>query len=84
MFRITVRYLKFTFVLRSKKLLFNYINSITLLFSDQRSYYIITLIQLCFCFQIKEAPPKLLEARQHGKTVLECSAAGSPAPRITW
>lgn len=34
--------------------------------------------------QIKEAPPKLLEARQHGKTVLECSAAGSPAPRVTW
>lgn len=34
--------------------------------------------------QIKEAPAKLVEARQHGKTVLECSAAGSPAPRITW
>ena len=34
--------------------------------------------------QIKEAPPKLLEAREHGKTVLECSAAGSPAPRVTW
>ena len=34
--------------------------------------------------QIKEAPAKLVEAREHGKTVLECSAAGSPTPRITW
>ncbi len=33
---------------------------------------------------IAEAPPKLLEARQHGKTVLECSASGNPAPQITW
>ena len=34
--------------------------------------------------EIAEAPPKLLEARQHGKTVLECSANGSPSPLITW
>ena len=34
--------------------------------------------------EIAEAPPKLLEARQHGNTVLECSANGSPAPEITW
>ena len=34
--------------------------------------------------KIAEAPPKLLEARQHGKTVLECSASGNPAPEITW
>lgn len=34
--------------------------------------------------QIKEAPPKLLEARKYGKTVLECSAAGGPAPKVTW
>eukprot|EP00095_Tigriopus_kingsejongensis_P011680 maker-scaffold59_size442576-snap-gene-3.31 protein:Tk11680 transcript:maker-scaffold59_size442576-snap-gene-3.31-mRNA-1 annotation:"neural ectodermal development factor imp-l2" len=34
--------------------------------------------------KIEDAPPKLIEARQHGKTVLECSASGTPAPRITW
>ena len=33
---------------------------------------------------IGEAPPKLIEARQYGKTVLECSASGTPAPEITW
>jgi len=33
---------------------------------------------------IREAPPKRVEARQHGKVVLECSAAGTPAPQITW
>ena len=33
---------------------------------------------------IREAPPKRIEARQHGKVVLECSATGTPAPQITW
>lgn len=32
----------------------------------------------------QEAPAKLIEAREHGQTVLECSAAGSPAPSLTW
>lgn len=32
----------------------------------------------------QKAPAKLVEARQHGQTVLECSAAGSPAPSLTW
>ena len=34
--------------------------------------------------KIVEAPPKLLEAREHGKIVLTCSASGNPAPEITW
>jgi hypothetical protein len=34
--------------------------------------------------QFKEAPAKLVEAREHGKAVLECSAAGSPPPSLTW
>jgi hypothetical protein len=34
--------------------------------------------------KVVEAPPKLLEARQHGKVVLACSASGNPAPEITW
>ncbi|XP_071747061.1 zwei Ig domain protein zig-4 isoform X2 [Lepeophtheirus salmonis] len=34
--------------------------------------------------KIQKAPPLRLEARQHGKTTLECSASGNPAPRITW
>eukprot|EP00096_Caligus_rogercresseyi_P009790 TRINITY_DN3397_c0_g1_i1.p1 TRINITY_DN3397_c0_g1~~TRINITY_DN3397_c0_g1_i1.p1 ORF type:complete len:278 (+),score=45.58 TRINITY_DN3397_c0_g1_i1:417-1250(+) len=34
--------------------------------------------------KIQKAPPLRLEARQHGKTSLECSASGNPAPRITW
>eukprot|EP00094_Tigriopus_californicus_P008864 TCALIF_08545-PA protein Name:"Similar to ImpL2 Neural/ectodermal development factor IMP-L2 (Drosophila melanogaster)" AED:0.95 eAED:0.95 QI:0/0/0/0.16/1/1/6/0/315 len=34
--------------------------------------------------KIGDAPPKLIEARQHGKIVLECSASGTPAPRINW
>ena len=34
--------------------------------------------------EIREAPPKRIEARQHGKIVLECSADGEPAPHITW
>lgn len=33
---------------------------------------------------IKEAPAKLVEARQHGSTTLQCSAAGSPAPSLAW
>lgn len=33
---------------------------------------------------IKEAPAKLVEAREHGSTTLECSAAGSPAPSLAW
>ena len=34
--------------------------------------------------KIVEAPPKLLEARDHGKIVLACSASGNPAPEIVW
>lgn len=34
--------------------------------------------------KIVDAPPKLLEARRNGNTLLECSASGSPAPVITW
>jgi len=33
---------------------------------------------------IREAPPKQIQARQHGKVTLECSVAGTPAPQITW
>ena len=32
----------------------------------------------------KEAPAKLVEAREHGQATLQCSAAGSPAPSLTW
>lgn len=32
----------------------------------------------------KEAPAKLVEAREHGQAILRCSAAGSPAPSLTW
>ena len=32
----------------------------------------------------KEAPAKLVEAREHGQATLKCSAAGSPAPSLTW
>jgi len=32
----------------------------------------------------QKVPAKLVEARQHGKTVLECSAAGRPAPSLSW
>ena len=31
-----------------------------------------------------EAPPKFIEARQHGKVLLECAATGTPAPKIKW
>ena len=31
-----------------------------------------------------EAPPKFIEARKHGKVLLECSAKGEPAPQIRW
>ena len=31
-----------------------------------------------------EAPPKFIEARKHGKVLLECSAKGEPAPQIKW
>ena len=34
--------------------------------------------------EIRQAPAKRIEAREHGKIVLECSADGSPAPHITW
>ena len=34
--------------------------------------------------QFSEAPPKFVEARQHGKVLLECSATGTPAPQIKW
>jgi hypothetical protein len=34
--------------------------------------------------KIKEAPPKLLEARQYSEVKLVCSATGNPAPRVTW
>jgi len=34
--------------------------------------------------EIREAPPKRIEARQHGKIVLECSADGGPTPHIIW
>jgi len=32
----------------------------------------------------KQVPAKFIEARQHGQTTLQCSAAGSPAPSLTW
>jgi len=32
----------------------------------------------------KQVPAKFVEARQHGQTTLQCSAAGSPAPSLTW
>ena len=32
----------------------------------------------------KEAPAKLVEAREHGQATLQCSAAGGPAPSLTW
>ena len=31
-----------------------------------------------------EAPPKFIEARKHGKVLLECAAKGEPAPQIKW
>jgi hypothetical protein len=31
-----------------------------------------------------EAPPKFIEARKHGKVLLECAATGTPAPQIKW
>ena len=31
-----------------------------------------------------EAPPKFVEARQHGKVLLECTATGTPGPQIKW
>ena len=31
-----------------------------------------------------KVPAKFVEARQHGQTTLQCSAAGSPAPSLTW
>lgn len=34
--------------------------------------------------KFRDIPPKLVEARQHGKVHLECSALGSPAPRVSW
>ena len=33
---------------------------------------------------LRETPPKLIEARQYGKVLLECSATGTPAPQIKW
>ena len=32
----------------------------------------------------KDAPAKLVEAREHGKLTLECSASGSPTPNLAW
>jgi len=34
--------------------------------------------------EFSEAPPKFVEARQHGKVLLECAASGTPAPQIKW
>ena len=34
--------------------------------------------------EFSEAPPKFVEARQHGKVLLECAASGEPAPQIKW
>lgn len=34
--------------------------------------------------EFSEAPPKFVEARQHGKLLLECAATGTPAPEIKW
>lgn len=32
----------------------------------------------------KEAPAKLVEAREHGQATLQCAVAGSPAPSVAW
>jgi len=33
---------------------------------------------------IRNIPPKMVQAREHGQTVLECSVSGTPAPSVTW
>ena len=34
--------------------------------------------------EFSEVPPKFVEARQHGKVLLECAATGTPAPEVKW
>lgn len=33
---------------------------------------------------IRTIPPKMVQAREHGQTMLECSVSGAPAPSVTW
>jgi hypothetical protein len=33
---------------------------------------------------VKTIPPKVVQAREHGQALLECSVTGKPAPSVTW